>query len=96
VLAEEEEKLPSDVKPSRTLDCIGLYCPEPVFQTRLELDKMALGEVLEMLADDPAAEEDIKSLVKRTGHELLKLTKRGNILRFLIRKKLSKKVTQLE
>ncbi len=96
MLAEEEEKLPSDVKPSRILDCIGLYCPEPVFQTRLELDKMAVGEVLEMLADDPAAEEDIKSLVKRTGHELLKLTKRGNVLRFLIRKKLSKKVTQLE
>lgn len=78
--------MPSEVKPSRTLDCIGLYCPEPVFRTRLELDKIAIGEVLEMLADDPAAEEDIKSLVKRTGHELLELSKRGNVLRFLIRK----------
>ena len=78
--------MPSDVKPSRTLDCIGLYCPEPVFRTRLELDKMDVGEVLEMIADDPAAEEDIKSLVKRTGHELLQLSKRGNVLRFLIRK----------
>ncbi len=86
VLAEEEEKLPPDVKPSRTLDCIGLYCPEPVFRTRIELDKMDVGEVLEMLADDPAAEEDIKSLVKRTGHELLESSKRGNVLRFLIRK----------
>ncbi len=78
--------MPSDVKPSRTLDCIGLYCPEPVFRTRLELDKMAIGEILEMLADDPAAEEDIRSLVKRTGHELLELSKRGNVLRFLIKK----------
>jgi TusA-related sulfurtransferase len=78
--------MPSEVKPSRTLDCIGLYCPEPVFRTRLELDKMAVGEILEMLADDPAAEEDIKSLVKRTGHKLLKLSKKGNVLRFLIRK----------
>lgn len=84
--------MPSDAKPSRTLDCIGLYCPEPVFRTRLELDKMAVGEVLEMLADDPAAEEDIKSLVKRTGHELLELSKKGNVLRFLIRKS-SEKVT---
>lgn len=78
--------MPSNVKPSRTLDCIGLYCPEPVFRTRLELDKMAVGEVLEMLADDPAAEEDIKSLVKRTGHELLELSKKGDVLRFLIKK----------
>lgn len=74
------------VKPSRTLDCIGLYCPEPVFRTRLELDKMATGEVLEMIADDPAAEEDIKSFARRTGHELLELSKKGNVIRFLIRK----------
>jgi TusA-related sulfurtransferase len=47
---------------------------------------MDVGEVLEMIADDPAAEEDIKSLVKRTGHELLELSKKGDVLRFLIRK----------
>lgn len=78
--------MPLDVKPSRTLDCVGLYCPEPVFRTRLELDKMAVGEVLKVFADDPAAEEDIKSLVKRTGHELLEISKQDGVLRFLIRK----------
>jgi len=78
--------MPSDVKPSRTLDCIGLYCPEPVFRTRLELDRMNVGDILEMIADDPAAEEDIKSFTKRTGHELLKLSKEGDVRRFLIRK----------
>lgn len=78
--------MPSDVKPNRTLDCIGLYCPEPVFRTRVELDKMNVGDTLEMIADDPAAEEDIKSFTKRTGHELLKLSKEGDVRRFLIRK----------
>ncbi|MDH5770054.1 MAG: sulfurtransferase TusA family protein [Candidatus Bathyarchaeota archaeon] len=73
-------------KPNHTLDCVGLYCPEPVFRTRLELDKMAVGEVLEVVADDPAAEEDIKSLVKRTGHEMLELGKEGKVVRFLIKK----------
>jgi TusA-related sulfurtransferase len=81
-----ENKLPLNIRPNRTLDCVGLYCPEPVFRTRVELDKIAIGEVLEVLADDPAAEEDIKSLVKRTGHELLELSRRGGALRFLIRK----------
>jgi tRNA 2-thiouridine synthesizing protein A len=51
-------------RPDRTLDCLGLYCPEPVFKARMELDEMKKGEVLEVLADDPAAEEDIRSLVK--------------------------------
>ena len=74
------------VKPNRTLDCLGLYCPEPVFRVRLELDKMRIGEVVEVLADDPAAEEDIKSLVKRLEQELINTRKEGNTIHFLIKK----------
>ena len=76
----------SSTKPDRTLDCIGLFCPEPVFRTRLELDAMKVGDILEVFADDPAAEEDIKSLVKRTGNEIIQLTKDDNSLHVLIRK----------
>ena len=74
------------VKPDRTLDCLGLYCPEPVFKTRLELDELKTGEVLEVLADDPAAESDIRSLVKNLGQELLSVGKQGDSVRILIRK----------
>jgi len=74
------------VKPERTLDCLGLYCPEPVFKTRLELDELKVGEVLEVLADDPAAESDIRSLVKNLGQELVSMTKEGDSVRILIRK----------
>ena len=73
-------------KPDRKLDCLGLYCPEPVFKTRLELDEMKKGEVLEVLADDPAAEEDIKSLVKNLEQELVSVSRDGNKVRILIRK----------
>lgn len=74
------------VKPDRTLDCLGLYCPEPVFKTRLELDELKVGEVLEVLADDPAAESDIRSLVKNLELELVNVTKEGDSVRILIRK----------
>jgi TusA-related sulfurtransferase len=70
----------------RTLDCLGLYCPEPVFRTRMELDEMKVGEILEVLADDPAAEEDIRSLVKHLQQELLRIDKEGNTVRILIKK----------
>ena len=76
----------SKIKPNKTLDCTGLYCPEPVFRTRIDLDKMESGEILEVLADDPAAKEDIKSLVKRIGHELLEIESQGSRFRFIIRK----------
>ncbi len=52
----------------------------------MELDKMKVGEVLEVLADDPAAEEDIKSLCKRLEQQILNLNKKGNKLRILIKK----------
>jgi tRNA 2-thiouridine synthesizing protein A len=78
--------LSKNVKPNRTLDCLGLYCPEPVFRVRLELDKMKIGEVVEVLADDPAAEEDIKSLVKRIEQQLINTRKEGNTIHFLIKK----------
>jgi len=78
--------LPLKIKPDKTLDCIGLHCPEPVFRTRVELDKMKPREILEVLADDPAAKEDIRSLIKRIGDELLELEERGGRFRFIIRK----------
>ena len=70
----------------QTLDCIGLYCPTPVLQTRQEMDKLAVGEILEVLADDPAAEEDIKAWAKRTEHKILEIEKVNEGIRFLILK----------
>ena len=63
-----------------------MYCPEPVFKTRMELDELNVGEVLEVLADDPAAEEDIRSLVKNLGQELLEVRRDGNTVHLLIKK----------
>ena len=72
--------------PKKTVDCIGLYCPQPLFQTREGIDSIEIGEILEVLADDAAAEEDIKRFAKRTGHEIMKFEKQGDTLRFLIKK----------
>jgi tRNA 2-thiouridine synthesizing protein A len=76
-----------EIKPNKTIDTVGLYCPVPLFRTREALEALKKGEVLEVLADDPAAESDLQAFSKRTGHKLLKLEKddEGN-LRFLIEK----------
>ena len=68
------------------MDCLGLFCPEPILRTRVELDKLAIGQVLEVVADDPAAEEDMKSLVRRLEQQLLSISKEGNQFHFLIKK----------
>ncbi len=68
------------------LDCIGLYCPIPILNTRQEMDKLAIGEILEVLADDPAAEEDLKAWAKRAGQKILEIEKSDGGMRFLIQK----------
>lgn len=82
----KDEEILMEIKPDRRLDCLGLYCPEPVFRTRIELDKMNVGEVLEVLADDPAAESDIRSLIKRLGQELIEVYREGSSVHILIKK----------
>jgi len=67
-------------EPNKTLDVRGLYCPSPAMQTVVELSKMQVGQVLLVLADDPAAEDDISDLCRTRGHELIKLKKNDNDL----------------
>jgi tRNA 2-thiouridine synthesizing protein A len=77
----------TDIPPDAELDCVGLYCPMPIARTKQEIDKLEAGQVLKVEADDPAAEEDIKSWARRTGHEIVKLAKDGTIVTFFIRKR---------
>ena len=70
----------------KKLDATGLFCPEPVFRTKIEIEKMQVGEILVVSADDPAAEDDISRWVTRNGHELLDMTKDGNTITFQIKK----------
>ena len=70
----------------KKLDATGLFCPEPVFRTKIEIERMSVGQVLTVVADDPSAEEDISRWVTRNGHELLNLSKNNGAVTFTIKK----------
>ena len=70
----------------KKLDATGLFCPEPVFRTKIEIERMQVGEVLTVMADDPAAEDDISRWVTRNGHDLLDMQKDGSKITFSIKK----------
>ncbi|MBM3911227.1 MAG: sulfurtransferase TusA family protein [Thaumarchaeota archaeon] len=71
---------------SKKLDARGLFCPEPIFRTKIEIERMQVGDTLTVLADDPAAEDDISRWVKRNGHELLEMKKTDKDIEFSIKK----------
>lgn len=75
-----------DIVYDAKLDCVGFYCPMPIALTKEEIEKIDVGQVLRVEADDPAAEEDIKRWAKRAGHEILKFEKTGTIMTFFIKR----------
>jgi len=68
------------------LDLRGLYCPIPVLRTREEIEKVKVGDELRVMADDPAAEEDLKRWAKRAGQEVLDVKKEGEVITVTIRR----------
>jgi tRNA 2-thiouridine synthesizing protein A len=71
---------------TKTIDVRGLFCPEPVFRTKIEMEKLATGDILKILSDDPESEEDVSRWVKRNGHEILSINKTKKDLEFTIKK----------
>ncbi len=77
----------TEIKPSRTLDVRGLFCPEPVLRTKKAIDAMQAGEVLEVIGTDPGSKVDLPAWAKRAGHEFLELREEKECNRYYIRKK---------
>jgi len=68
------------------VDCVGLYCPVPVIRAKEEIDQLEDGNLMELVADDPASAEDIPRWAKRSGHLLVTMRSEGEEHHFLIQK----------
>ena len=55
----------------KILDATGLLCPLPVLKLRKHLKSMKIGDVVIVLADDPAAKIDIPHFCNETGQTLI-------------------------
>lgn len=68
------------------LDTLGLRCPEPVMMVRKTVRKMQAGELLTVIADDPATTRDIPSFCRFMEHTLIEADTEQTPYRYLIRK----------
>lgn len=71
----------------RQLDVKGLPCPLPVERTATAMREMISGELVEVLATDPASVREFDMWARSTGADLLESSQLGNIFRFVLRKK---------
>ncbi|UCE38542.1 MAG: sulfurtransferase TusA family protein [Thermoplasmata archaeon] len=69
-----------------TLDCKGLSCPMPIVKLAQKIKELQPGQVLELMADDPGAKQDVPAWCSRTGNELIESGEREGLLIFYIKK----------
>ncbi|MBI2412594.1 MAG: sulfurtransferase TusA family protein [Deltaproteobacteria bacterium] len=70
----------------KTLDARGLSCPMPSVKTALALEQMGVGEVLEVLTDDPVSKRDLPVWAESTGNKLLGIKEEEKTIKIYLRK----------
>jgi tRNA 2-thiouridine synthesizing protein A len=78
----------ASVKPAAVVDARGSACPGPLMEAKKAIGKVKVGEVLEVLSNDPGTKDDIPLWAKKVGHEYIGfLTADGYDRIFVTRKK---------
>ena len=56
---------------AHTSDARGLPCPLPLLRLARDLRQLRPGQVVELLADDPGARDDVLTWTSKSGHTLV-------------------------
>jgi tRNA 2-thiouridine synthesizing protein A len=67
-------------------DARGLLCPIPVIKLAERISEVEIGSTVLLLADDPAAEEDVRLWCRGHGQELLEVARAGRSARIRVRR----------
>ncbi len=68
------------------LDASGLNCPLPLLKAKMELNRLASGAVLKVIATDAGSQRDFRTFARLAGHELLHEEVDAGIYRYWLRK----------
>jgi len=69
------------------VDASGLNCPLPLLRLKKGLMEVDTGNVIKIIATDPAAHLDIGVYTEQTGHKIIEFEKENELQIFYIRKK---------
>ena len=68
----------------KTIYLVGFLCPIPVHETRRALENSDIGDILEVICDDPETVHDIPALCDRMGVELIRREELSGEYKFTI------------
>ncbi len=64
-----------EIKIDKRLDIKGVVCPYTLVKSRLAVEDVEVGQVLEILLDYPEAAESVPKAMLNYGHTVLKVEK---------------------
>ena len=76
----------SEFKIDQCLDLKGVPCPLNFVKTKLTLEGMDTGSMLEVLLDDGDPIINVTASVKEEGHQILKVEKASEYWKLVIKK----------
>lgn len=80
-MVENEKIVPDD-----RIDLRGVLCPINFVKTKLKLEMLDSGQILEVILDDGEPIRSVPRSVKEEGHKIVKVENMENAYRLLIKK----------
>lgn len=77
----------ADIKADDSLDLRGVLCPINFVKTKLKLETMDVGQVLEIVLDDGEPIQNVPKSIKEEGHKIVEVKKEGDSFRLKIEKR---------
>jgi len=76
----------STVEAASTVDARGSACPGPLLEAKKGIGRVKVGEIIEVLSNDPGTRTDIPAWARKVGHEYLGLQEADGYDRHYVRR----------
>lgn len=76
----------NEIKIDQKIDLRGICCPINFVKTKLKLEEMCTGEILEVILDDGEPIRNVPRSVKDEGHQIIGVERIENFFKIVIRK----------
>lgn len=74
------------VESNDTLDLRGVVCPINFVKTKLKLEMMNPGEVLEVILDSGDPIQNVPKSIKEEGHKIVEVQREGDFFRIKVQR----------
>jgi len=75
----------STIEQHKVVDSRGSFCPGPITDLFKAYRSSQLGDVIELLATDPAARADVTAWAQKSGNELVDIIDEQGYIRIVVK-----------